>query len=64
MLTLNKTGTGISSIAKRNRKPKRMFPVMSAMTPTTNGPRNDADLSVRANREKKDDSWPGGMSSA
>lgn len=64
MSTLRSTGTGIRSIAKRKRNPKRIFPVMSAMRPTTNGPRNDADLSVSAKREKKDDSCPGGMSSA
>jgi hypothetical protein len=30
---------------------------MSEMRPTARGPMNDADLSVSANREKKDDSW-------
>jgi len=35
-----------------------MFPVRSAIRPTTKGPRKDADLSVSANSEKKDDSWP------
>jgi hypothetical protein len=64
MFTLSSTGTGISSIARRNKNPSRMLPVISAMTPTTNGPRNEADLSVSAKREKKDDSCPGGMSSA
>jgi len=37
--------------------PFRIFPVISEMRPTTAGPTNDADLSVRAKREKKDDSW-------
>ena len=37
--------------------PFRIFPVMSEMRPTTAGPTNEADLSVRAKREKKDDSW-------
>lgn len=39
-------------------KPLRMLPVVSDITPTTAGPMNEADLSVRAKSEKKDDSWP------
>lgn len=35
-----------------------MFPVTSAITPTMKGPMNEADLSVRAKSEKKEDSWP------
>lgn len=55
--TRKRTGTGITSRTKRKRKPSRMFPVRSAIRPTTKGPRKDADLSVSANSEKKDDSW-------
>ena len=36
--------------------PLRMFPVISDMRPTIAGPTNEADLSVRANKEKNDDS--------
>jgi hypothetical protein len=55
-LTLNKTGTGTASMISRNTKPLRMFPVVSLMRPTMAGPTNEADLSVRAKREKNDDS--------
>lgn len=37
--------------------PFRIFPVISEMRPTMAGPTNEADLSVKANKEKKDDSW-------
>jgi len=36
--------------------PFRIFPVISEMRPTMAGPTNEADLSVKANREKNDDS--------
>ena len=62
--TRNSTGIGTASMPAKNRKPKRMLPVLSAMNPTTKGPRKDADLSVSEYKEKKDDSRPGGMSSA
>jgi hypothetical protein len=42
---------------RRKMNPFRIFPVMDEMRPTTAGPTNEADLSVKANREKKDDSW-------
>lgn len=42
---------------RRKTNPFRMLPVMSDMRPTMAGPTKDADLSVRAKREKKDDSW-------
>lgn len=48
----------MTSMINKNTKPNRIFPVLSAINPTTNGPRNEADLSVNANKEKKDDSWP------
>jgi hypothetical protein len=57
-LTRSRTGTGRASITSRKTNPRRMLPVISAMTPTTAGPMKDADLSVRENREKKVDSWP------
>ena len=55
-LTLRRTGTGTASMIRRKINPFRIFPVMSEMRPTTAGPTNEADLSVRAKREKKDDS--------
>lgn len=64
MLTRHSTGTGMASIANRNRKPSLIFPLTSEMTPTMAGPINDADLSVSEKSEKNVDSWPGGMSSA
>jgi hypothetical protein len=45
-------------MTRRKRNPRRMLPVRSAMMPTMRGPRNEADLSVSAKREKKEDSWP------
>jgi hypothetical protein len=42
---------------RRKMKPFRIFPVISEMRPTMAGPTNEADLSVSANKEKKDDSW-------
>jgi hypothetical protein len=58
VLTLSRTGIGIASNINKNKNPNRIFPVRSAMSPTTAGPRNDADLSVNEKREKKDDSCP------
>lgn len=40
----------------RKTKPRRMLPVKSEIRPTTSGPKNEADLSVKENREKKVDS--------
>lgn len=57
VLTLSRTGTGTASMMSRKMKPFRIFPVRSEMRPTTAGPTNEADLSVRANKEKNDDSW-------
>ena len=51
----------MTSMTSRKRNPSLIFPVMSATSPTTNGPRNEADLSVRANSEKNVDSWPCGQ---
>lgn len=51
-------------MAARKTKPRRMLPETSEMSPTMAGPIKDADLSVREKREKKVDSWPGGMISA
>lgn len=56
--TRKSTGRGIASMIKRKMNPSRMFPVRSAMMPTTAGPMKDEDLSVREKREKKLDSWP------
>ena len=56
-LTLRRTGTGTASMMRRNMNPLRMLPVISEMRPTMAGPTNEADLSVRANKEKNDDSW-------
>lgn len=56
--TRNKIGIGTASMISRKINPNRIFPVRSAMRPTTAGPRNEADLSVSENREKKDDSCP------
>lgn len=64
MRTRIMTGSGSASIAVRNRNPRRMLPVLSEIRPTTIGPMNDADLSVREKSEKNDDSCPGGTSSA
>ena len=55
-LTFKRTGTGTASIMRRNMNPFRIFPVISEMRPTMAGPTNEADLSVKANREKNDDS--------
>lgn len=55
--TLSRTGTGTASMTRRKMNPFRMLPVISDIRPTAAGPTKDADLSVRANREKKDDSW-------
>lgn len=57
-LTRSRTGTGKASITSRKTNPRRILPVISAITPTTAGPMKDADLSVREKREKKVDSWP------
>jgi hypothetical protein len=43
-------------MTSKKRKPRRILLVKSAMMPTMRGPRKEADLSVRANREKKEDS--------
>lgn len=56
--TRNRTGMGSSSMIRRKRKPRRMFPVLSAMRPTPRGPKRLADLSVKAKSEKKEDSCP------
>ena len=58
MSTRIRMGTGTASMINRNKKPRRILPVTSAITPTMKGPMNEADLSVSAKREKKDDSWP------
>jgi hypothetical protein len=58
ILTRRRTGIGRASITRRKRKPRRIFPVKSAIKPTMSGPRKEADLSVRAKSEKKEDSWP------
>jgi hypothetical protein len=55
-VTLRRTGTGTASMMRRKTNPFRIFPVISEMRPTMAGPTNEADLSVRANKEKKDDS--------
>jgi hypothetical protein len=56
-LTRSNTGMGRASMMRRKMNPLRIFPVVSDMRPTTAGPTNEADLSVNANKEKKDDSW-------
>ena len=39
-------GTALQTISTRKKKAYRMFPVVSAMRPTTRGPMNELDLSV------------------